>query len=434
MKVLLIKPKTLLEASIVSEAESIVSPLGLLYMGVVLKKEHHKIKFIDLDLEEKPIEDIVHSFKPDWIGITSTTPSFPYAIDYARRIKKITNTPIVIGGVHATGVDSKLLDKYPEIDYIVRGEGKWAMRGFVAGKNPELIDGVCFRKNNTVINKEITFINDLNTLPIPDRSLAKEYEYRDSPIYRRKNKHSTMLFSRGCMYKCIFCDYQTRGKPRFRNAENIIKEIKQEYAKSITDFRIMDEFFTMNKTLVKKVCNQIIKDGMKISWNCQTRADVLDEDIIILMKKSGCWCVQIGFETGSPAFMERINKRLNLEKVKETCKLLKKHKIFTVVFFIIGSPFETKKDINMTLKFARTLDTELVTFSMVTPFPATDLWAESKLDDFDKPTLKRRGIFSNKGYFLKNINMEKPLSKAIRTYCFRISAGIQTFLKEACFQ
>ncbi|MGV8150752.1 MAG: B12-binding domain-containing radical SAM protein [Candidatus Woesearchaeota archaeon] len=431
-KVLLIKPKTYLESSIISSAESVLPPLGILYIGAAIKKAGHKTLFVDLDLESQPIESFIEKFNPDWIGMTSTTPSFPYAMEIARRIKKISSAPIVLGGVHGTSVGAKLLEKYPEIDFIIKGEGEQSIVDLIEGKSFEKIPGLCYKDTSGVIfEKNLAFINDLNSLEFPDRTLIEKYEYRDSPLYRRTDKHSTILFTRGCVYKCIFCDHQTRGNARFRSADNILKELKSEYERGINDFRILDEFFTMNKPLVKKVCQEIIDSKMKITWNCQTRADALDEDMIILMKKAGCWNVQIGVETGSKDVMEKIHKKLDLDRVVETCKLLKKHEIFTVAFFMMGFPFETKEDIQKTVSFAKKIDPHMVTFSMVTPYPATELWPISGLDEFDEATLKSLGIFSNKNYFLKDVDMTSTLSRAIRDFYFRPKAASRLF-KEAC--
>jgi len=419
MRILLIKPRTFLESSVISSAESLLPPLGILYIAAMLKKNKHTVKFVDLDFDEQKLEHMIHAFKPDWVGITSSSPSFPYAMGAVRRIKAATSVPVVFGGVHVTSVGPKLLEKYPEIDFLVMGEGEYAMRDLVAGKDPSSIPGVCFRSPTGIVAKEMTFVDNLDDIPVPARELTRQYAYRDSPLYRRSEAHATILFSRGCVHKCIFCDYHTRGKPRFRSAHAILAEMSKLYRQGITDFRVLDEFFTMNRPLVKKICEGILKRKLKVSWNCQTRADGLDEEMIILMKKAGCWNIQIGVETGSPRVMEKIHKQLDFKRVEETVRLLRKHGLFIVCFFMMGFPFETRKDIEMSIAFARKLDPDMVTFSMVTPFPATDLWLVSGLDQFDEPTLRKLGIFSDKSYFLKKIDMAKMFHKAIHTFYFR---------------
>jgi len=430
MKVLLIKPKTKLESSVISKAESLLPPAGLLYIASSLRKANHTVEFLDMDFDCN-LQGILDSFKPDWIGITSTTPSFPYAMEVVKKLKSMTSVPIVLGGVHASSLGGRLLEKYKHLDFVVRGEGEQAMVDLVDGKPPASIPGVCYRNNDQIIEKDMTYIDDLNTLPFPARDLTFKYKYRDSPLYRRTEKHATILFSRGCVHKCIFCDYQTRGRPRFRSAENILTELKEAYAQGLSDFRILDEFFTMNRPLVKAICEGIVESGMKITWNCQTRADALNEEMIIMMKKAGCWGIQIGVETGSPRVMELIHKKLDLNKVPDVVKLLKKHGMFTTCFFMIGFPFETMEDIEKTISYSRALDCDMVTYSRVTPFPATDLWPLSGLDEFDETTLKKLGIFSNEGYFLKELDLPKIFSRAIRSFYWRPKIFYR-LLKEAC--
>lgn len=430
MKVLLIKPKTRLISSVISKAESLLPPLGLLYVASSLRKAGHSVEFIDMDFDCN-LKKVLDEFKPDWLGMTSTTPSFPYAMEVARKLKSMTKVPLVLGGVHASSIGGRLLEKYEALDYVVKGEGEYAMVDLVNGKPPAEIAGVCYRDNGKAVEKDLTYIEDLNALPFPARDLTFKYNYRDSPLYRRNENHATILFSRGCVHRCIFCDYQTRGRPRFRSAENILTELKEAYAQGFSDFRILDEFFTMNRPLVKEICEGILANRMKITWNCQTRADALTEDMIIMMKKAGCWNIQVGVETGSPRVMEKINKKLDLNKVPDVVKLIKKHGLFSVCFFMIGFPFETMEDIEMTIKYSRNLDCDMVTYSRVTPFPATDLWPLSGLDEFDEETLKKLGIFSNEVYFLKELDLPKIFSRAIRSFYWRPKI-VYRLLKEAC--
>jgi radical SAM superfamily enzyme YgiQ (UPF0313 family) len=435
MRVLLIKPTMRIDSQVIPfAAESILPSMGILYLASMLEKNNHQVKVYDQDVEDTPIIDIIDKFNPDYIGITATTPQFPNAIKVANEIKILRNNIIiVIGGTHVTCVGPKILEKYICFDYLLMGEGEFAMTDIVNGKAPETIEGLCYRANGSVVYKTPVYIENLDDLPYPSRHLLDYSKFKDSPIYSRSLKnHGSLLFSRGCLYKCIFCSHKIKGKVRFRTAKNILGEIEILYKQGITDFRILDEFFTMNKIVTREVCEAIISNKWKITWNCQTRADSLDEKTIKLMKKAGCWCIQIGVETGNKDTMKYINKNLDLEKLIEQVKMIRKNKIFVVAFFMIGFPGETKQTIQDTIDYSKKLDPDMATFSIVTPYPATDIWTTSGLDELDETTIKNLGFYYNKNYFVKDVDLSMMYSLAVKSFYLRPKI-VYRLIKEGVF-
>lgn len=396
-KVLLIKPHTYHPNSFVENIEAIHPPLGLISIASMIKNDHD-VTILDLDTSKKQLEDAVKEIDPDIIGITAFSPQFPEAIEIAEIAKKYNNNIItVLGGIHATAVGPKILDRFPYFDHIIQGDGELAFRDLINGKKI----------------KGIQYIPDLNILPVPAWHMIDFKKYYDSPLYYRRKPHTIFSTSRGCMFDCIFCNSQ---RFRWRSPENIIKEMKMLEDMRFKDLRMMDECISCHIPRLKKLCELMIKEEIDIGWNCQTRADLLSDDIIKLMKKAGCYNIQIGIETGNRRIMDLINKKLDLSTVPYAIKKIRKHKISAYGFFMIGFPFETEKEMLDTISFAKTLDIDMAIFSIVTPFPGTKLWDDSRFDENNLEILKSLGTFSSSSLYFPKETISMMYRKAYREF------------------
>lgn len=388
MKILLVKPLSLHPGSLVSAGESILPPLGLLYIAAFLR-DAHEVKILDLDVNPG-LEDSIPGFSPDFLGLTSLTHQFPEALKIAGKAKELSpGIQVVLGGPHASACPSHILKKYEVFDYCIVGEGEQAFMNLIEGR--ENSPGICSRKNCEAFAKPVA-IPDLDALPFPARDMLKASGYHDSPIYHRRSPHATILFSRGCPYSCIFC--ASTKEYRTRSPENFVSELEMLYRQGIRDFRILDECFSLNLQKVRELCELILRKGLRISWNCQSRADLLDRETLKLMKRAGCYNLQIGVETGSRKTMERIGKRLNLEEIPGTVKMIRESGLTALTFFILGFPFEELSDIRETIEFASRLDVDFVSFAFATPYPGTPLWESSGIDLDDLNSLSGLVLYS----------------------------------------
>lgn len=427
-RVLLINPHEYSD-SIVSSSESIIPPLGLLYIAAVLE-EKHNVRIIDLNTSNTNIISEVKKYDPDFIGITSLSPQFPEAIDIIGKIKDYNqDTKIILGGSHVNAIGNIILERFPLIDYIVKGDGEEPIEKLINGIHLGNIEGLSFRKKGKIVDNGIAIIKDLDALPFPARHLVDLNRYKESPFYYRLNPNTTLLSARGCAHHCIFCDYKTRGYPRMQSPERTIDEIKFLVDKGIKDLRIIDEFFTLNKNRIKVICDTLVKEKIDVIWCCQTRADAVDKELLIKMRQAGCYLVQYGIETGNEKIMKRINKNLDLNKVKKAVEVSKSVGLDVHTFFMLGFPFETENDIFDTIKFAKSLKSDICEFSIATPYPGTKMWENTNLDPNDMDVLKNLLFYSPKSSFFNEARIKRLFKYALKEFYLRPNILINILYK-----
>ena len=283
-----------------------------------------------------------------------------------------------MGGPHATLLADEVLKKNHEVDYCIRGEGEQSLPKLVNlicsdyREDKKNIEGLCYRYYKDVKSNHCCWIEDVNVIPFP------KYEKFELDKYKHFPKYSPLLTSRGCPFSCIYCSVGLimGAKFRARSPENIINEIGymvDKYGTSFFEFH--DDNFTFDITRAKNICQEIINRGFEIKWKASNGISVkrIDEELVYLMKRSGCAEVGIGIESTNDAILRKLKKGINIEMIKKAIYLLNKYKIGTKGFFLIGSPGETRKDINCYLEFAqRWLDD--ARFNMLTLYLGTRLW------------------------------------------------------------
>ncbi len=184
-----------------------------------------------------------------------------------------------------------------------------------------------------------------------------------------------MFTSRGCPYKCLFCDRPQLGKNfRARSAKNVVDEMEECEKMGIREIFIYDDTFGVDRNRVLDICAEIKKRGLKIAWDIRTRVNTVDEEILKALKGAGCQRIHYGVEAGTQKILNVLRKGITLDQVKRAFYLTKKAGIQTAGYFMIGSPTETKEDIMQTIKLMKKLDPDYVHITITTPFPATDLY------------------------------------------------------------
>jgi len=381
MKVLLVKP--------ISEIHVVSPPLSLAYLASSAKnlKQVKEVKILDCLLSKlsyKDFEDYIRKYKPDIIGLTAFTLEFPSALKMAKIAKKLNkNTKIVLGGPHVSNHPQDLKNK--EIDFIFRGEGEEAFPLLIKELNKKKpnfkkIPNMGWKKKNKIILNEIKFIQDLNKLQFPDFELIDFLKY--PKLYLAK-KHPAipLITSRGCPFSCTFCSAKNISGKKFRarTPENILEEIKQLKQKfNIKEFQFWDDNFTLDKERANKFCDLLIKENLDLIWWCPNgvRVETLDRELLLKMKKSGCYAMAFGIESGSEKIQKDMKKNLDLKKVKEIITFAHKIGIRTQGFFIIGYPTETKEDIEKTIKFAKSLPLDRASISLFQPLFGSEIYED----------------------------------------------------------
>lgn len=365
-------------------------PLGLAYLSAMLKNEKIDHDILDLRLYENWNDILISKLKENnytIAGMASTVFDHPSAKKLASIIKENSpNTKIIVGGANPTLVKEKILEEDNNFDYVLVGEGELTFSELCISlrdnKRLNEIKGLIFRDNNKiVINEPRIFNNNLDELPYPDYEKFDLKKYHGDTsirgIFGRKTFFAIST-SRGCPYSCTFCSVPVfTGKLfRTRSPENVINEIlllKEKY--NVGRIDILDDNFTMNLERAKQICRLIIKNKLEIKWSTPNgvRADRLDDELAMLIKKSGCDDIAIGIESVDNEILRKMKKGETIEHIEKGINLLKKNNISIKGFFIIGSNGESKETAMKMIDFAKKHDFKQARFSMLIPYPGTEM-------------------------------------------------------------
>lgn len=395
MRVLLLQPNY--------DVHVIHPPLGFGYLASYLIKNGHEVSIFDGTLKNASLSDYlakILELKPELIGISVLTRGHNLTKEMVKAIKqKFKSIPIVIGGTQLTAVPKEVMSDLKP-DFGVIGEGEETLLELVKelGKDKKdfsRIKGLAFISNKGItVNEPRPLITDLDSLPFPAWDLMPPSEYRIAPILEpaRGLPIAPIMTSRGCPFNCSFCasNITWKRKLRFRSVDNVVGEIKMLKENfGIKEFHFCDDNFTMDIKRAEKICDSLIKEKINLPWQCPNgvRIDRLTLPLLKKMKKSGCYSVGLGIESGNQDMLNKIQKQLDLKIVPDALEMLKIAKIESYGFFILGLPGETKKSAKDTIDFALNNDFDRVWFNIFTPYPGSqafsDWLGERKFSEID---------------------------------------------------
>lgn len=355
-------------------------PLGLLYIASVVKNNSsHEVKVLDMQVERLGYGDlgkVLSKIKPDLVGIQTLTFTLVDVIKTASIIKDYSSDiPVVLGGPHVTVYPYESLS-LKDVDYVLMGEADFTFLKLVENiQNPDelkKIGGAGFKHNGKAyVNTDFEFIADLDTLPFPDRRMVPYEKYYS--LLSRNFPITTMMTSRGCPYRCIYCE-RLGKKFRAISAKLVCDEIEDCLKLGIKEIFIHDDTFTVDKKRVFDICSEIEERHLKFCWDMRGRVDTVNYELLKAIKKCGCNRVSFGVESGSTEILKNLRKGITLEQVEEAFRMCKELGIEILADFMIGSPGETRAHIEQTIKFAKKLKPDYVQFSVTTPYPGTELY------------------------------------------------------------
>ncbi len=377
-------------------------PVELMYLASVAREAGWEPKIKDYSLKSETLEDFTRDlkeFNPDYLLVNVTTPTLETDINACCVAKVVNpNIKIIVTGAYFLTFDKEILEKSHCIDFIIRGESEETFREILEGRLLNEILGLTYRDNDIVkSNSERPFIENLDSLPFPARDLV------DNDFFKRPDNNKVQAIikvSRGCPYHCFFClaTEVSGSKVRMRSPKNIVDEIIECVEKyKITNFVFWSDVFDFDKKWVLALCEEIKDSNLHIVWSANTRADLVNEELVDAMYKAGCRLVSMGVESGSQDILDKMGKNITLSQVREAVKLFKKHKIKIYNYFVLGLPWETERDIKKTIDFAIELDSEFVSFYTATALPGTKFYHYIK--DTGLGDLSGKDVYSDAYYF-----------------------------------
>ena len=371
MKILLIYPYCLEER--LSEEDVGVPPIGLSYVGSVLKENHYDCEILNwYSINRTPglIKEILIEKRPDVIGLSVFHANRWGAIEIARIAKQLDpSITIVFGGIGATFLWKHLLTHFMEIDFCVLGEGEYTFLNLIKAIEKgdetgiEKIRGIAFKRNDKIFRTEdATPIENLDELPIP----AKYFRYQ----------HVTS--TRGCPGNCTFCGSPRfwGHKVRFHSPEYFVDQIEILYKNGVTFFYFSDDTFMLKKDRVVEICRTIIEKKLQISWAAISHVNFVDKEVLYWMRKAGCTQISYGVESGSERIRKFLNKNIRTDQIKNAFALTTRYGILARAYFIYGCPGETWDTIQETIDLIHDIKPLSIIFYILDIFPGTALYAD----------------------------------------------------------
>ncbi len=365
-------------------------PLGIACLAAYLREREISSQVIDAPIKgwnfEKTASESIRT-RAKIVGVSCLTENRYSALKTLEEIKKRNSDIItIIGGLHATFLDSLLLKNYNFVDIVVRGEGEETLYELIkAIKNKKKINkilGISFREKGKIkINPPRCFMENIENLPLPAYDLFPMKEYPLPPDVKNVKQTTLVTTSRGCPMGCKFCETTLAWgrKVRSTSAEKLFKQVKelnQEYG--IDYIRFADDLFTLKKEKVIKFCELVIKNKLPIKFRIQARVDTVDEEMLKILKKAGCDLIEYGAESGSDKVLRAIGKNITIEKIKKASEMTKKAEIELKFFLIVGSLEEEAEDTWKTFELIRETKPDWIGINALTIYPGTTVYDIAK--------------------------------------------------------
>lgn len=391
MKVLLINAPTSFEQIYgdwdLSSLDTYSPPLGILHIASYIRSHGHEPEILDLQVNPFDIGGVVDRIlarEPDVVGISSMTINSTNASRIASELKKNgVSSPVVLGGAHASAVPIETLKRFHCVDYVVIGEGELTflelLQAIEGRGDVSEIRGIGWRyKDGTIrINEQRPLIASLDTLPLPAWDLLDGFpkSYPHSIIETKRSPAASIMTSRGCPFHCTFCDHQIFGcRVRDFSAEYTIKMIRHLYEEyGIRDLMIFDDNFLINTKKLEAICHAIIRDRLEISWYCMGHAKTMKIERLKMIRKAGCWFIEIGIESGNDKILELIQKKTTKGEIQEAVSNAKLAGLKVKGNFIFGLPGETEETLDESIRFATEIPIDYFQQNFLTIWPGCEL-------------------------------------------------------------
>jgi anaerobic magnesium-protoporphyrin IX monomethyl ester cyclase len=364
-------------------------PLGTLYVAACLQRAGHEVRLINgAFLTHAEILREVMTFAPQVAGIYATTFGWPKALATAADIKNLDQGIVTVaGGPYPMAVQERCLEGAGQcIDIVVTGEGEHTMvellDHIVTGQDFADVEGIVYRRGPDLIKTPPRrLLEDLDALPFPARELLGEAaRYLPPPATYRRTPVATMITSRGCNRRCIFCfQIDKRRKTgvrgvRFRGLDSVLAEIELLLKEGYREIKFLDDSFVADYDRAMQLSREIRRRNLDFTWFASACVNQVDRPLLQAMKDAGCWSVLLGAESGVQKNLNTLHKGSTLDQIRQAVHTAKDVGLTVSTPFVFGIPGETYEDGLKTIEFALELNPDLANFHSLTPFPGTDLY------------------------------------------------------------
>lgn len=360
------------------------------------------------------IETLIRQYKPSIVGVSTNSPTIDSAYKVASIVKNVDkNICVLIGGFHGTFCPEEVL-KNESVDFVIRGEGETPILKFV----DEMASGTCrweevpslsYRKNSTFRHNELSEkIRNLDDIPFPARDLIVT-------LPNTHLKEHTILATRGCPYGCAFCaDKKFWGEIRTRSKDNIVDEIEKILKQFPNTEKIYfnDGTLTFNKQFVRELCNEILKRRIGTKLFCTARFDNIDEEILAHLKKAGFHALYLGAESGDHEILRSMNKRITLDQIENSIRLIRKAGIQTLVSILVGAPGENELSLRNTIQMMKRIPADAFDINCFVPLPGSNWYDQTPENIRQKINWLDIGYKSSHPFF-EEVEGKRNLSKYV---------------------
>ena len=350
------------------EGADLPSP-ALAQLCGALRARGLEVEVIDMRLGDRIGPELIKS--AGLVGITSMTFGFPEALRIARMVREAGGPPVVMGGPHPSMLGAKLLQDFPEIDCIIRGEGDEALPNLATNGNRSGISGLIYREGCDIRENPVKPIGNLDEVPFADYEPFREKSYTKFP------RECYISTSRGCPFHCVFCGaHHIMGRPfRYRSASNVIGEVESlKRDLGVQTIRILDENFTNDRDRATEILDALRAFELEVTLVSGIRVSTTDPELLDNLYAAGVRKVSFGIESTDPEVLRLTRKGLNLDKARVLIDRAKSLGMHVRGFFIVGLPGDTLEKSRKSIDDAVDMGFDSIGVNLATPLPGTELW------------------------------------------------------------
>jgi radical SAM superfamily enzyme YgiQ (UPF0313 family) len=364
--------------------------------AAVSRERGQAVYYIDCQAEGVTVQQLLERAKqigPDLVVLYIEQIKINVDLEIAKRLKSSLDLKVVFVGPFVTPLDREVMSLSPSVDFVIRGEFDYAVADLADaignGGNVKEIPGITCRDGGKICQGlPPDRLTDLDRLPIPAYDLIDFNNYTESVfIYQPA---AAMATSRGCPYKCIYCWFpQTIYSHRWvaQSPERMFEEVRYMVERfGVLEIKIDDDTFEIDRQRVVDFCELLIRNNVKVAWAPQCRPDLVDEELLRIMKRAGCIRILWGCESASQEVLDKMKKGFKVADIEKATRLSQKLGIEALNCFMLGFPWDTEETIQETMEFAYKLNAEFTQFAIPTPLPGTEFYQLAKEQGYIQAT------------------------------------------------